>query len=334
MAVEKYTLNWDAVRLQSIDVGAHGGVCEHWVPYLERMNVDAFEPNEKDCQIQSKISPPNIRWHAVGLAKTTGSHPLYILNRPTGSSLYPPNEAILGNFSAESYWGLNRIQSIDCLSLSDFLKREGSKLPNLIKLDCQGAELDILSSLEPAQMEDLLCVETEVEFAELYKGQPLFQDLHAFMIGRGFQLFDLRTHRAYRSTSSVDNYYIKTHLNTSQGSSSLSAQLVAGDALYLRNPESPHVLGSREGFLKFLIITQIYHFFDLGLWLIYQAEKRGLLEPAEAAFLIRSLKKSAPRPKIWHRADLLGKITRRFLQRFGFDETYPVFWTRKCWPDQ
>ena len=83
----------------------------------------------------------------------------------------------------------------------DFLAEYRRPIPALMKLDTQGTELEILSSLLDAQLEELLCVETEVEFLELYQGQPTFGDVDGFMREQGFRLLDLRTHRSYRNAN-------------------------------------------------------------------------------------------------------------------------------------
>ena len=48
----------------------------------------------------------------------------------------------------------------------------------------QGSELDVLRNGE-VKLAAALVVEVEVEFVELYKGQPLFGDIHRFLADRG-----------------------------------------------------------------------------------------------------------------------------------------------------
>ena len=100
----------------------------------------------------------------------TGLRRFYVLNRATGSSLYPPNDPVILEYSGRSYAGVRRVIEVGCLSLADFLAEHRRPMPSLMKLDTQGTELEILSSLSRAQLEGLLCVELEVEFVELYKG--------------------------------------------------------------------------------------------------------------------------------------------------------------------
>ena len=254
--------------LRASDVGSDGGICEHWVPYLDLLRVDAFEPNEAECKKQALISPPHIDWHPIGLAKTSGAHTLYVPKRTTGASLYPPNLDFQKKFGDSTYWGEIRQVSIECLAYQDFLQRYKKSAPNIIKIDTQGSELDILSSFTDEQLQEVIAVEVEVEFQEIYLGQPLFFDVHQFMLSKGFELLDLRTARAYHSKDNFENYYLKKHMKTARATPAQGAQLLAGDALYFRKFSDRDSFHSKTFLTKAILSAAIYHFFDLALWLV------------------------------------------------------------------
>lgn len=69
-------------------------------------------------------------------------------------------------------------------------------------------------------METTLGIESEVEFLELYEGQPLFGDVCKFMINNGFEFYDFV----------VEYRYGRRELNR-------KGQLAFADALFLRTPE-------------------------------------------------------------------------------------------------
>jgi FkbM family methyltransferase len=102
---------------------------------------------------------------------------------PTGS-LYAPNTRLLQRFQnlaevvtlvATHQVNTTRIDDVTEIDDVDFLK-----------IDVQGAELLILQNASRA-MSSALVVQTEVEFVELYQGQPLFADVDNFMRAQGFQ---------------------------------------------------------------------------------------------------------------------------------------------------
>jgi FkbM family methyltransferase len=317
--------------MAAMDVGAAGGVAPQWRDYLALMEVDCFEPDEAECASRRRESPPNIHWFPVALAGSSGMRAFYVLNRSTGSSLFPPNDAVILEYSGHSYAGVRRVIDVPCKSLRDFLAEYGRPVPALVKLDTQGTELEILSSLTNAQLEEVVCVETEVEFVELYQGQPTFGDVDAFMREHGFRLLDLRTHRSYRNANDESHHFLRKYLHTATGSAALSAELVAGDALYFR--ESALRPESLTELVRNACLLRLYRFYDLAFWLAERAAKDGVITPAEAVALIRDVAGSAPRPTLPQRAGLAGDVARRTLWALGRDD-HEVFWTRRRWPDQ
>jgi FkbM family methyltransferase len=317
----------------AMDVGAAGGVAPQWRDYLGVMEVDCFEPDEDECAARQRDSPPNVHWFPVALAGTSGRRPFYVLNRQTGSSLYPPNDAVILEYSGRSYAGVRRVVEVECKSLRDFLSEYQRPVPELVKLDTQGTELEILSSLTADQLDEVLCVETEVEFVELYKGQPAFGDVHSYMREHGFRLLDLRTHRAYRNAEDEPHHYLRKYLNTATGSAALSAELVAGDALYFRDSALQPSWGSITDVIRTVCVLRLYRFYDLAFWLVERAAHERVIGASEAVELIRDIAGSAPRPALSQRAGRAGDVARRALWILGRDD-HEVFWTRRRWPDQ
>jgi hypothetical protein len=70
--------------------------------------------------------------------------------------------------------------------LDDYLDRIDLQPPVLLKLDVQGYEAAVLRGATQtlARVDFLLC---ELSFAELYAGQPLFDEIHALLTGQGFR---------------------------------------------------------------------------------------------------------------------------------------------------
>ena len=319
--------------IHAIDVGAAGGVAPQWCDYLPVLEVDCFEPDAAECAARQRDSPSNLRWFPVALAGTSGRHPFYVLNRSTGSSLYPPNDPIILEYSGRAYAGVRRVVDIDCLSLRDFLEQYRRRVPALMKLDTQGTELEILSSLSSDQFEDVLCVETEVEFVQLYKDQPLFGDVDSFMRNRGFRLLDLRTHRSYRNAHDQAHHYLRKYLDTATGTPALSAELVAGDALYFRESALQPSAVSMAKLIRSVCLLRLYRFYDLAFWLVERAAHEEVISASDAVTLIRDVARSAPHPTLAQRDGFAGAVARRALWALGHDD-HEVFWTRRRWPDQ
>lgn len=332
-AIEKLKIKLGGAVIRAVDIGADGGICEHWMPFLGLMTVDAFEPNKEACEMQRKKSSKRISWHAYGLAKNSGTHILYVPKRTTGASLYKPNIKIQEKFGDTNYWGEIKEVSISCLSFNNFLGENAKESPDLIKLDTQGTELDILKGLTLRQFDSVLAVEVEVEFLEFYIGQPLFFDVNKFMEENGFELIDLRTARSYYSKNNQAEYYLSNYLGTNGRVSNMGSHLVSGDALYFRKLSSLNVDSKQEKLLKLATIAIIYRYYDYALYVLDTALDEALISQSDFNQYLKIITAIAPKPKFYNRPDLIGKILRYALAKLGFTNEIRIGWMKREWPN-
>ena len=327
--------------ISAVDVGAARGVPWHWRPFLDHLRVDAFEPNASECARLAARSHPNIQWHPTALAGASGPRDLYVLATPTGSSLLRPAGAFVERFGVPSYSEIDHIESLECITLEEHLgARPG---PKLIKLDTQGTELEILSGLRSDQLADVLAIEVETELHEVYDGQPLFPDVHDFMVGAGLQLLDFRVQRVHLTGGVGDQHYLRRHLSTAVGSRELTAQVHALDALYIRPLDRSSVADDAVRFAQFATILQMYRYYDGIFWLLDRPAVAQLLGARAQLELTREYERSAPRPRFLQRTGRLPHVGRRAKRaaslvweaasgKDGFDPPRAA-WSRAYWPD-
>ena len=67
------------------------------------------------------------------------------------------------------------------------MTQKNIKKINILWMDTQGAELLILEGLEE-KINDIDIIHTEVEFIQMYKNQPLFNDIKSFLNKNNFLL--------------------------------------------------------------------------------------------------------------------------------------------------
>jgi len=78
--------------------------------------------------------------------------------------------------------------ALPCRRLDGFLRQTGVKGPVFIKLDVEGAELDVLKGAEETLKDTCgLLIESPVRSV----GGPQFLDIYGFLAARGFSLFDI-----------------------------------------------------------------------------------------------------------------------------------------------
>ena len=128
------------------------------------------------------------------------------------SSLYDPDLEAMSDFDelAESCT-VASTRSVETVRLDSVVAGP----VDLLKIDVQGAELDVLRGAERV-LSDVLVVHAEVEFFPIYRHQPLFDDVFRFLRDRNFDLFDITHLERYRY----------------QGGSNLGERLLWGEAVF------------------------------------------------------------------------------------------------------
>jgi len=174
-------------RIEVVDVGALPleGSEEVYAPLISaaRARLTAFEPNTAGlAALRGRLGDPHRFFpHFIG---SGGPAIFHETEAPMCGSLYPPNERLLGFYpDVLRPMRLKATHAVETRRLDDI---EGLERIDFLKLDVQGAELDVLRGAGHL-LKDMLVVQAEVEFLPLYEGQPLFADVDAFMRASGFQ---------------------------------------------------------------------------------------------------------------------------------------------------
>lgn len=178
----------DPLRVNIVDIGAssHGQLTEPYAPLMQAdlAIVIGFEPDTeahaKLCEIYADNKSYRYLPYFVGKG---GPATYYETNWFMTGSLYKPNKPLLDAFfQLGDVVQLVAEHPVNTVSL-DELSDLGSV--DMIKIDVQGGELDVFKGGIKA-LADALVIWTEVEFVELYEGQPLFAEVEQFLRAQGF----------------------------------------------------------------------------------------------------------------------------------------------------
>lgn len=145
--------------------------------------VVGFEPDEAGCaRLNESYGPPHRFFpHFVGDGKPAV---FYETNWALTGSLYKPNRPLLEKFgNLHEVTTLRAEHPVDTVRLDDI---EGLGDIDFIKIDVQGAELSVFRG-GPRILREAVVIQTEVEFVELYLGQPLFADVDRALRAAGYQ---------------------------------------------------------------------------------------------------------------------------------------------------
>jgi FkbM family methyltransferase len=200
------------------DAGASGGLHPRWRAFDGRFKAVGFEPDER--AYAALAAAPDRTWVRAALAGHVGQCELHVTKAQTATSVLMPNRGLVDEIFAEpDGFDIQSTVSVPCTPVDEVAREQGLAI-SMLKIDTQGSELDILRGAQRTLADTLSAVEVEVEFVELYTGQPLFADVDRFMREAGFTLLDLGNflYHKWRRTAHV---------------SGRKGQLISADALYV-----------------------------------------------------------------------------------------------------
>jgi len=142
--------------------------------------IIAFEVDKELCEKLNKTSRPGLKFFATALGRTEETRKFYETRHPMCCSLYEPNERLISLYNNFEVAYLKSVGSIETVSLDHFATQNNIESVDFIKIDIQGAELDVFQGGRSvlSQMVAMVC---EVEFIPHYIDQPLFGDVCAFL---------------------------------------------------------------------------------------------------------------------------------------------------------
>jgi FkbM family methyltransferase len=167
-----------------IDVGAsYGQVARFALHRWPDAAILCFEPLPAASAELRSLPADRVTVNNVALASEASEGELHVSARSDSSSLLP-----IGRRQVAEFPGTHETGSITVRKerLDAVLSSEGPARPALLKIDVQGAELEVLEGANDA-LERIDSVYVECSFVELYEGQPLAGQVVEFLYRGGFQ---------------------------------------------------------------------------------------------------------------------------------------------------
>jgi FkbM family methyltransferase len=215
--------------LSFIDVGAAEGVFPLVMPIASLTHTICFDPNQ-DVARELNASPEYSSFAKytvipAALYNKEGRHKFFVTKNPNCSSLLMPNLQLVSRYGANGLPVKKTIsvptRSLDEIAFSGSCLNE--RIGEFIKLDCQGAEFDIIQGARKVLAKHCMGLWCEVEFMHIYEKQKTFSDLDAYLRGKGFLLYGL--YPKYISTKRINRKLQDTE-----------ERILWADALYFKDP--------------------------------------------------------------------------------------------------
>lgn len=285
------------VKMIGADVGAAYGLPPHWRPLNGALQFYTFEPHPGSYQwlldYYSKSKYPDCyNVLNIGLSKNGGEQTLYILNAETGSSLLPVNMDSPLVDKKNSYIFPITEQKIQTRTLKSVMEEYKEKTLDIIKLDIQGAELEVLKGLGENYLNNLIAIELEVGFDSIYKGAPKPIDVENFLKDYGLEFYDLHPVRLYPHKNGSSKAYLDT-FNVAPLNNNIAGKLVECDMLFFRNSASLLAEKNQSAIRKLIIAYCTYNYFFHAVQLTEKAAEQGIFSTLESEKIIKNI-------KLWH----------------------------------
>jgi len=284
------------------------------------LHLLGFEPDKREfghLVDRTGAQKDSSTFFDVALHHRLGPLQLHVARDRGLSSIFEPNRGFLDSFPNAARFDITEIQQVEADTLDNQLLARGVNDVDFIKADTQGSELFVLEGASRALASSVVGLEVEVEFAPIYKGQPLFADVDRFLQGLGYLLFDLRPCYWKRAAG--------------RGIGGPRGQIIWADALYLKSLPALRVAVAdldpalqQSKLLRALSISLLYGYYDYALEMTREAG--AALGPDERAIIERRLRESGERrgtdfPGRRLLAAALHRLWRLCLQR---DEAWSV----------
>ena len=262
--IKKFDKN---LKFMIAEIGAHPygefkEVSHTLLDYFPGSKIYAFEVNKEECEKLNKICKKGMKFFPIALGEKKETRKFYETYMPVCSSLYKPNDEFLKLYNNLNIAYFKNTSEIETISLDEFSNSHNLGSVDFIKIDIQGAELDVFRGGRETLKKTLMIV-SEVEWVEQYINQPLFGDVSSFLKDHGFMLHKFLGY----GTRSLKPIILNENKN-------FGTQFIWSDALFIRNIMNVSKLNDQD-LMKSAVLSYIYKSPDLTFFYLKKFDEKN-----------------------------------------------------------
>ena len=236
---------FDQEAFTLIDVGCSRGIHSIWRRWGNGLRAYCFDPViEEINRLSNEENNPNVQYYAafIGLpdahpfkVQQAQERPRYIpdnaLSRSCHKALRKHRQKTPSPFERGHYRWKGQELTEDVVSLSDFVEDHKIAYVDFVKIDTDGADLEVAVSCEKMiEACTVLGFAIEANYVgSFYATENTFANVDRFMRQHGFKLFNLSQARCARAA-------LPMPFRNRWPGQTRSGQVIWGDFLYLRDP--------------------------------------------------------------------------------------------------
>ena len=251
-----------------VDIGARWGLDARWAPFGASIRAFCFEADAPECARLNGMAQPGVTFIPLAIAGKAGKATLYQTKFSASTGLYRTNEAFFNRLLNADNATLLSTTEVDTVTLDQARERYEIPNPDFLKLDVEGAELDIMRA---ANLGGTLGVYTEFRFHSEINGSPPWSETDQHLRKRGFMLYDMWCGKQSRKGLPHPGPRLCTPAGERFFASTNGGQIMDGDALYFRDPLRLRL--NRNQILKAACMLDVFGLTDCAAELLIDREK-------------------------------------------------------------
>lgn len=267
------------------DVGMRGGIQQQWTLLGDQARFIGFEPDETECRrINAASSPEKVLCYPLALDRIPRRRLIYrrAQNR-AGDGLYKVKVWFSHRFGIATPDEIAEelplpprdapetpadVLEIETTTLEHALRASNLPRPDFLKVDVEGAELDVLRGAESLLGPDgLIGIEAELRFMPANEA-PLFFEACEYLAKRGYMVFNISLHRMSRKVlpQPLAGDHRDQHGKPLLFGSTTRGQIDYADIVFFRDLLSDNFVpkpGNREDLLRILTAASFFEIYNL-----------------------------------------------------------------------
>jgi FkbM family methyltransferase len=255
-------VNFTLIEIGAVQLSTEKEPFYQLLDHFPSSKIIGFEIDKETCSEMNLSAGNGVKYYPHALGEFNENRQLHITNHPMCCSFYKPNENLLSLYQNYEVVYLKSITTVDTITLDNFVADNNIGTVDFIKIDVQGAELNIFKGGKKA-LKDVLKIVCEVEFVPLYENQPLFGDVCNFLSDYDlmFSKFLGLAGRSLRPLIYNNDVNFSAHHHWS-------------DAVFIRHVQKISQLND-EKLLKLSLLAAVYEISDLTFYCLSKFDERN-----------------------------------------------------------
>lgn len=187
-----------------VDIGASAGANQSFAVLAPYSTLVGFDPDSRglDQNFGKEFKKAFLIPKAV-INRRSGKADFYLTKFNECSSILEPNPDVYKEYIISEYFTPIGTASVTATSLNTVIDELELHLIDWLKVDSQGTDLSLITSLRKGVLADVLVIDMEPGLMPFYRSEETFPECHKYMIENGFFPSHLQSQSFARVRSST-----------------------------------------------------------------------------------------------------------------------------------